>query len=122
MKTQTYKIEKFDWPDFRFQKVRPKNVMRPGPTSRKQLDHNTSRFIDWVLLVLKHYSVDELPTDKESNALALSMNTKNINKLHDLMHPYDWLNYAPTLDNALKDDEVGIRPNRIIISKPSRDK
>ena len=117
-KDKCYIIRKFDWNAFKFQKVRPKNPMYPGRTSRKKMDQNTKNYINWLMDTLRKRSIPEPPEGKNYNAMAVTMNAKNVNRLHDLMHPFDWLNYAPVGDNALADDEFGIYLNRIIVDDP----
>ena len=117
-KDKVYLTFKLNWNDFKFQNVRPKNAMYPGPTSRKKLDQNTTNFINWALRALKKHSTFELPKDKNYNSMALTMNSTNVDKLHDLMHPFDWLNFAPVLDDKLSDSEYGIYPNKIIVDDP----
>jgi hypothetical protein len=70
---------------------------------RRMEDKNATKYIKWVLKVLR-----KIKTCETYSAICISMNRKNIDKLHDRMHGMTWLNYAPKEDNSLKDNQYSI--------------
>lgn len=117
-KDKVYLTYIFDWDAFKFQKVRVKDMNHPGPYSRKKIDKNTRTFINWLMYTLELHSGikrKDLPEGKQHNAMAITMNQFNNDRLHKLMYPLDWLNFSPIVDDYLGDDEFGIYTNRLIV-------
>jgi hypothetical protein len=80
----------------------------------KTLDKNSNVFVEWVANVLKKH-VPVLPKGFQYNACALRINTNNSDILNKHLDPMVWLNYCPTTDDSLRDDQLGLEINEVVV-------
>ena len=84
---------------------------------KKDIEHikrNTEDLITWIISTLKD-CVPVLPEGYSHNSQALRLNQENLDKISKHIFPMDFLNFAPTTDNTLKSDELGIELSVIIV-------
>ena len=79
----------------------------------KSIAKNTDDMIKWIVSVLKSH-IPVLPHGFRYDARALHLNSKMLDELIFHVEPMAWLNYSPTTDNSLNDNELGIDLNAIL--------
>jgi len=112
------KIGTFDWKRIGVFPVYKSNKQLDRYLSvyaRRKVEKNLKAYIDWALKVLAE-STDDKPVQKETqwNACAIYMNAKNIEFLHRCFTPMEWLNYSPTTDDSLEDDQFAINTDEVL--------
>jgi len=80
----------------------------------RSIRQNTKDFIEWIKKILRD-CVPVLPEGYNYNSQAIRLNQENLSKISKHIFPMDFLNFAPTTDDTLKSDELGIELSTIII-------
>jgi hypothetical protein len=80
----------------------------------KSVRQNTEDMARWILNTLKTF-VPHIIKGYKYNSQALHLNNNNLEKILKHVDPMHWLNYSPTTDDSLRDDELGVELNDIII-------
>ena len=78
---------------------------------------NQDRYVDWVLSVLRKEYNKELEANQKFYAPSILMNRNNLYWLYSKLESFVFLGYAPTEDNELEDNEIGIDTDKIIENK-----
>lgn len=76
--------------------------------------NNQDRYLEWVISVLKEEHPKILEKNQNYFAPSILMNKENLEWLQNELYPMVYLCYAPTEDDTLMDDELGIDTDMLI--------
>jgi len=112
-------IEKLKIKKFWFFTLGMKNIGKENLQKRyyhnRHADKNAEKYIAWIMKILKNEKT--IKDGYEYSSLAIYANSYVIEKLHNYLYPMAWLNYSPTTCDELKNNEIGIDLETVLVKK-----